>query len=250
MYGSQSCVCPIHNSEESNRSLTPILLKKYRDTHPIPIAILLQKYAPLLAESSIHTTNLYHDTPPICIDDTLQKYLCQGSLEHSQTKKCNPLPSKHMPTFLSKTHKNSRGWTVDFEKTTPHGRWGQGPDSVDPMFPAGLPFPVPEILEFVAFRDSGKISSNFPGTFPEFSSGSPEQTLKSATAFSSFFLQNSKTESYTKIQNKNHPYPYFYGALFRQLSLESKNRSSKVGSALPPPPPRILGNLWGSAGGF
>ena len=56
------------------------------------------------------------------------------------------------------------------KKTSPHGRWGQGPGSVDPRFPAGLPFPVLEILEFVAFRDSGKISSNFPGTFPEFPS--------------------------------------------------------------------------------
>ena len=39
--------------------------EKYRDTPPISIAILLQKYALLLAESSIYTTNLYHDTPPI-----------------------------------------------------------------------------------------------------------------------------------------------------------------------------------------
>ena len=54
-------------------------------------------------------------------------------------------------------------------ESTPHGRWGQGPGSVDPLFPAGLPFPVPEILEFVAFRDSGKIfeqfSPDFPGVF-------------------------------------------------------------------------------------
>ena len=36
-----------------------------------------------------------------------------------------------------------------------------------PKVPGGLPFPVPEILEFVAFRDSEKFSSNFPGAFPE-----------------------------------------------------------------------------------
>ena len=36
--------------------------------------ILLQKYALLLAESSIYTTNLYRDTPPICIAILLQKY--------------------------------------------------------------------------------------------------------------------------------------------------------------------------------
>ena len=38
----------------------------YRDT--------LQKYALLLAESSIYATNLYHDTPPICIAMLWQKY--------------------------------------------------------------------------------------------------------------------------------------------------------------------------------
>ena len=45
----------------------PDAFEKHRDTPPISIAILLQKYALLLAESSIYTTNLYHDTPPICI---------------------------------------------------------------------------------------------------------------------------------------------------------------------------------------
>ena len=38
------------------------LCEKYRDTPPISIAILLQKYALPLAESSLYTTNLYHDT--------------------------------------------------------------------------------------------------------------------------------------------------------------------------------------------
>ena len=50
-------------------------------------------------------------------------------------------------------------------------RWGQGPGSVDPRFPAGLPFPVLEILEFAAFRDPGKFfqqfSRDFPGVFLE-----------------------------------------------------------------------------------
>ena len=66
--------------------------------------------------------------------------------------------------------KNSRRLELSISKNTPHGRCGQGPGSVVPRFPAGLPFPVPEILEFVAFRDSGKFSGNFPGTFPELSS--------------------------------------------------------------------------------
>ena len=56
------------------------------------------------------------------------------------------------------------------------------------MFAAGLPFLVPEILEFVAFpfRDSGKISSKFPGILPELSSRTPGKTPETATALSSF----------------------------------------------------------------
>ena len=42
--------------------------------------------------------------------------------------------------------KNSRRLELSISKNTPHGRWGQGPGRVDPMFPAGLAFPVPEIL--------------------------------------------------------------------------------------------------------
>ena len=67
--------------------------------------------------------------------------------------------------------KNSRRLELSISKNTPHGRWGQSLGRVDPRFPAGLPFPVPEILEFLAFRDPGKIfqqfSRDFPGVFPE-----------------------------------------------------------------------------------
>ena len=52
----------------------PDTFEKYRDTPPISIAILLQKYALLLAESSIYATNLYHNTTPICVTILLQKY--------------------------------------------------------------------------------------------------------------------------------------------------------------------------------
>ena len=83
------------------------------------------------------------------------------------------------------SEKFEKAGTVDF-KNTPHGRWGQSPGRVDPRFPAGLPFLVPEIPEFVAFHNSGKCSSYFPGTFPEFSSGTSEQTPETATTFSSF----------------------------------------------------------------
>ena len=52
----------------------PDILEKYRDTPPISIAILLQKYGLLLAESSLYTSKLYHDAPPIFIAILLQKY--------------------------------------------------------------------------------------------------------------------------------------------------------------------------------
>ena len=45
----------------------PGTFEEHRDTPPISIAILLQKYALLVPESTIYTANLYHDTAPICI---------------------------------------------------------------------------------------------------------------------------------------------------------------------------------------
>ena len=39
----------------------PDTFEKYRDTRPISIAIFWQKYALLLAESTIYTTHSYHD---------------------------------------------------------------------------------------------------------------------------------------------------------------------------------------------
>ena len=69
------------------------------------------------------------------------------------------------------SEKLEKAGTVDFKKHP----WGQGP----PKVPGRFAFPVPVILEFVAFRDSGKF-------FQEFSSRTPEQTPETATAFSSF----------------------------------------------------------------
>ena len=76
------------NERKSGESSTPDpdTLETYRDTPPISIAILLQKYVLLLAES-IYSTNLYHDTPPICIAILLQKYWGQGSLGPPQEKR-------------------------------------------------------------------------------------------------------------------------------------------------------------------
>ena len=63
----------------------PNTFEKYRNTPPSSIAILLQKYALLLPESGICTTNLYCDTAaPICIAILSQKCQVQGSLEHHQ----------------------------------------------------------------------------------------------------------------------------------------------------------------------
>ena len=45
----------------------PDTSEKYRDTPPISMAYFCKSMPPLLAESSIYTTNLYHDTAPICI---------------------------------------------------------------------------------------------------------------------------------------------------------------------------------------
>ena len=95
-------------------------------------------------------------------------------------------PAVAVPMDENINQKNSRRLELSIPKNTPHGRWGQGPGNVDPRFPAGLPFPVPEILEFVAFRDSGKYFQQFSRDFPEFSSGRPEQTPETATAFSNF----------------------------------------------------------------
>ena len=70
--------------QESHSTPDPDAFEKRRDTPPISIAILSQKHALLLAESSVYTANLYHNTAPICIAILLQKYEGQGSLEHPQ----------------------------------------------------------------------------------------------------------------------------------------------------------------------
>ena len=62
----------------------PNTSEKYRDTPPISIAILLQKYALLSAES----TNIHHQFVSRCAShlyrDTFAEVLGQGSLGHPQ----------------------------------------------------------------------------------------------------------------------------------------------------------------------
>ena len=47
--------------------------------------------------------------------------------------------------------------TVDFQKHPPRKVGTRSRPVWAPMFPAGLPFSVPEILEFIAFSRSGKL---------------------------------------------------------------------------------------------
>ena len=96
-----------------------------------------------------------------------------------------------LDSFQANFRKLEKAGTVDF-KNTPHGSWGQGLGSVDPRFPAGLPFPVPEILEFVAFRDSGKsfrqFSWDLPGVFlgnPRTDPGNSHSLLQFSESFTS-----------------------------------------------------------------
>ena len=73
-----------------------------------------------------------------------------------------------------KLRKTREGWNCRFQKNTPRGRWGPGPGSVDPRFPAGFAFPgarKPRICSICRF---GKIFLDIlSGTFPEFCSGNP-----------------------------------------------------------------------------
>ena len=48
--------------------------EKHRDTHPISIAMLLQRYALLWEEIRSHTINLYHNTALMCFTMLSQKY--------------------------------------------------------------------------------------------------------------------------------------------------------------------------------
>ena len=74
----------------------PDAFEEYRDTPPISIAaVLLQKYALLLAESSTYTTNLYHDTSlPFVLSDTgvdffleePKRHRLKGHREHMKRK--------------------------------------------------------------------------------------------------------------------------------------------------------------------
>ena len=80
----------------------------------------------------------------------------EGHEVEAREEESTELRSQRASQIVAFFQKSSRRLELSISKNTPHGRWGQGPGNVGPRFPAGLPFPLPEILEFVAFRDSGK----------------------------------------------------------------------------------------------
>ena len=62
------------------------------------------------------------------------EFLGRGNSDHGLSLRC----------FWGRGRRGgSRRLELSISKNTPHRRWGQGPGSVDPRFPAGLPFPVP-----------------------------------------------------------------------------------------------------------
>ena len=67
--------------------LSPDTFEEYRDTSRISIAMLLQKYAALLAASDVYTTLLNHDTPPIPIVILLQSFAGSSGVVGTPPKK-------------------------------------------------------------------------------------------------------------------------------------------------------------------
>ena len=84
------------------------------------------------------------------------------------------------------SEKLEKAGTVDFKKKNRT----EGQDKVQAVsrFPAGLPFPVPQILEFVAFRDSGKFFQQFCRDFPGVFLGNPRTDPGDSHSLSSSFL--------------------------------------------------------------
>ena len=78
------------------------------------------------------------------------------------------------------------GWNCRFQKASRTEGWGQGPGSVDPRFPAGLPFPVPEILEIVAFRHSGNTFQQLSRDFPAIFVGTPQREPRNSHSLLEF----------------------------------------------------------------
>ena len=65
---------PILNTEESNRPPAPIILKSITIHLPFLSRHFCKSMPSFLAQSSVHTNNLYHDTAPVCDSMLLQNY--------------------------------------------------------------------------------------------------------------------------------------------------------------------------------
>ena len=112
------------------------------------------------------------EPPGSCRENFQRNYVLLGS---GKSPACLPRGKREGALFTINVcgsilgAENSRRLELSISKSIPHGRWGQGPGSVDPRFPAVLPFPVPEILQCVAFRASAtffqQFSRDFPGVF-------------------------------------------------------------------------------------
>ena len=82
---------------KSKRALTPILLKSIAIHLPFLSRYFCKSMPPLLAESSIYTTYLYHGTAPSCIAILLQKR--QGSLVKGESNKESTVSNTELGEF-------------------------------------------------------------------------------------------------------------------------------------------------------
>ena len=82
--------------------------------------------------------------------------------------------------ILSWLEQLEKAVTYRFEEAPRTEGWDRVPPSVDPRFKAGLPFPVPEILEFKAFGDPGTLFQHFFRNFPDIFLGNPRKAPRNS----------------------------------------------------------------------
>ena len=90
-------------------------------------------------------------------------------------------------------------------RDSPHGRWGQRRGSVDPRFVACLPFPMPEIVEFVACVESVlTMSMSKKKRFTKFSVCLKRVSLRNSqvrTNFMAFPLERTRKEPRSSVRS-------------------------------------------------
>ena len=95
-----------------------------------------------------------------------------------------------MSWFRAAVHFRYEGCNCRFWKTSRTEGRHKVQASVDPMFLAGLPFPVPEILEFIAFLDSGRFFQLFSRNFRNFPAELPKDPRNSHGPFEFLFFSS------------------------------------------------------------